>query len=637
MNFISVKKLIILCGFTALFSAFLFLGVYAATPTDIYTGADLTTISEGKNNVNVINNGTYVTFTATGNDPHIYLRDSVVSNTDSYILIKYRSTYAYGAQIYFRAAEPCVKLNWNGTGEWSTIIVNATDAGTNWTNRNVFRFDPLSNDAVNLSGCYVDIEYIAFFPSESAAKQYAAEAEGGAFVPSEEYVSDAFTFSTYSSGYAVSACSTTSDALAIPSKFNGSNVIRLSKGAFSSVSTLKILYVPPTVTSVASNTFTSSMTFAVAGVAGSAAETAAKNAGLTFIAVTDPSNFTFYVTGNVATITGYTGPLSDITIPPFLMGYRVSSIGTEAFENNGLITSVSTVYGLSEIQQDAFKGCTKLAKFTADDTLSQIGKAAFADCTSLSSLELGNTEKIADFAFLNCSALKNLVLPQTVKSIGIRAFSGIGVQTVEVPKSATYINQYSFLQCTSLDEITVNSANTAYSAVNGILYSKNKADLVLCPQGYSGNVTVHYNTVTIARGAFIGCKNITGIDVLNVTRIEPYAFYDCDALGKVTLTLYITDIFPDAFLQCDNISVSCYFNSAVHLYCAKYSIPHEFITTNMISGDINGDREFNIKDLIRLKKYLIDNTVLIFTDAADVNGDEKVNSSDYAEIAKSLI
>jgi len=56
-----------------------------------------------------------------------------------------------------------------------------------------------------------------------------------------------------------------------------------------------------------------------------------------------------------------------------------------------------------------------------------------------------------------------------------------------------------------------------------------------------------------------------------------------------------------------------------------------------INGDVTDDGKVNLVDLVRLKKYIADNKVEIFEDAADLDGDGLYNSVDLTAIRKILL
>ncbi|ADL52789.1 X2-like carbohydrate binding domain-containing protein [Clostridium cellulovorans] len=57
----------------------------------------------------------------------------------------------------------------------------------------------------------------------------------------------------------------------------------------------------------------------------------------------------------------------------------------------------------------------------------------------------------------------------------------------------------------------------------------------------------------------------------------------------------------------------------------------------VIKGDVNGDKIVNAIDLAYLKKYILDNTILINMECADMNNDSKVNAIDLAMLKKVIL
>lgn len=60
------------------------------------------------------------------------------------------------------------------------------------------------------------------------------------------------------------------------------------------------------------------------------------------------------------------------------------------------------------------------------------------------------------------------------------------------------------------------------------------------------------------------------------------------------------------------------------------------IVEEMTLGDINSDDTTDIKDVIRLQKYLNDNSVAVGADMVDVNLDKEVNIKDVIRLQKML-
>ena len=66
-------------------------------------------------------------------------------------------------------------------------------------------------------------------------------------------------------------------------------------------------------------------------------------------------------------------------------------------------------------------------------------------------------------------------------------------------------------------------------------------------------------------------------------------------------------------------------------------IPGTVTVSSRIAGDVNGDGEISILDLVRLRKYLMHDTSDINASNADVTGDGSVNSQDLVRLRKYLV
>lgn len=98
--------------------------------------------------------------------------------------------------------------------------------------------------------------------------------------------------------------------------------------------------------------------------------------------------------------------------------------------------------------------------------------------------------KISDSAFENCTGLLSVTIPATVKSIGTGAFRG----------------------CSSLVSITVDTENTVYCSVNGVLFSEDKTVLVCYPiDRPNSSYLLSTDVKAIAAYAFEGALNLTGL------------------------------------------------------------------------------------------------------------------------------
>ncbi len=140
------------------------------------------------------------------------------------------------------------------------------------------------------------------------------------------------------------------------------------------------------------------------------------------------------------------------------------------FEGNTYITTVD-LKNVTSISKNAFKGCTKVATVSNATSVTDVKESAFEGCTALKTVAF-STAKLAAGSFKGCTAL----------------------ETIDVGKT-TSLDRTAFEGCTKLKTITVSSDNTAYCAVDGLVYTKDKATLYMCPNAKTDPITSVPSTV----------------------------------------------------------------------------------------------------------------------------------------------
>ncbi|MCL1796573.1 MAG: leucine-rich repeat domain-containing protein, partial [Clostridia bacterium] len=103
------------------------------------------------------------------------------------------------------------------------------------------------------------------------------------------------------------------------------------------------------------------------------------------------------------------------------------------------------------------------------------------------------------FAFMD--NLRELVIPEGVERINDWAFSG-GLRTVTLPSTLVWIGEYAFWDCPYLEAFVVHPDNPFFTAIDGVLFSKDLRELLFFPSVYGSSWTVPDETVTIVSGAF---------------------------------------------------------------------------------------------------------------------------------------
>ena len=188
---------------------------------------------------------------------------------------------------------------------------------------------------------------------------------------------------------------------------------------------------------------------------------------------------------------------------------------------------------VTEIGDSAFKGCTELTSITIPDGVIGIGNKAFSDCTSLETVTIpASVTYVRDSAFYGCTSLKSVTVPESVTYIGGYAFAECySLKYVDIHANVTGIGTSPFCNCRSLENINIDEANKWYTTVDGVLYDKDKTELINYPAGKKDSSYVIPEGIrTIREQAFYGCLNLCELTIPDsVTEIESGAF-ECSSL-----------------------------------------------------------------------------------------------------------
>jgi len=268
----------------------------------------------------------------------------------------------------------------------------------------------------------------------------------------------------------------------------------------------------------------------------------------------------------------YKSSLTSLTLP-----VSASSIGDQAFYFCWNLSSINLPNNLKHIGDYAFYGCYALSSFSAlathtrfstengilynknKDTLflcpnaktgnitlpasvKHIDKSAFENCYNLTSVTLpASLQSTGSFAFAYCSGISgNLNLPSTLTTLGDGSFYGCYnlTGTVNFPAALTSPGSYSFFESYSIQAFNVNSSNSRFSSVDGMLYSKQVDTLFICPAGITGQLTLPGTLKLIGSHAFYGCSKLTGNMNIPATTdyIGYYAFNGCTSIATYTVS-----------------------------------------------------------------------------------------------------
>lgn len=208
-----------------------------------------------------------------------------------------------------------------------------------------------------------------------------------------------------------------------------------------------------------------------------------------------------------------------------VVGIRVLDTG-EPFKFNENVKSVSLPNSLIEIGYNAFRGMIRLHSVT------------FAENSCL--------KKVDADAFKDCASLQEVIFPDSLEYLN-DVFSGCTLlQSVHFGANTEMIADY-FTDCPYLSVISVSEENQTYSSLDGVLYSKDKWELIRCPRGIK-TLNLPQETEEIGVKAVYHNENLTTVDLKNVAYIREYAFEGCKNLYGVEgndVDIVMLDAFKD--------------------------------------------------------------------------------------------
>jgi len=213
---------------------------------------------------------------------------------------------------------------------------------------------------------------------------------------------------------------------------------------------------------------------------------------LLMLSATAQAQFEYSTNNGAITITRYTGPGGDVTIPNELDGLPVTSIGDVAFQDCTGLTSVVMPDSVTRIGNQAFAYCLALTSITIPDSVTSIGEGAFSECTSLTSIAIPDSvTSIGQEAFLYCTSLTCVIIPDSVTRIGGLVFyCCTGLTSVTIGNRVTSIGGYAFSGCTGLTSVLIpdsvtrigGSAFSGCTSLGGVYFQGN------CPSEVGGGV-----------------------------------------------------------------------------------------------------------------------------------------------------
>ena len=306
-------------------------------------------------------------------------------------------------------------------------------------------------------------------------------------------------------------------------------------------------------------------------------------------------------------------------------GYGMINDANELSQYLDEAEKIAVLPGVTKIERNVFSNIGKVSEVTLPDGLLSIGDNSFNLSRNLKKINFPDSlESIGKEAFMGCTSLENPTISKGVKSIGTNAFA----------------------DCTSITAFRVSSENPNFVSVDGVIFTKDKKELVLYPPGradeeytipngtekirekafaYNANletINLPDSLKEIGDGAFYFCNELSDVqasETSGLKTIGSYAFYGC-ALRSVSIPYGTERIGDGAFKNCDTLTYIDFpgtvssigdnalygtypalkiggYGKTVKKYAEKYGIPYTGTVRVRIDGrEITFDSPARIKD-----------------------------------------
>ena len=315
------------------------------------------------------------------------------------------------------------------------------------------------------------------------------------------------------------------------------SVSSIGQGAFAYCSSLTEVTIPKSVTSIEYAAFYDCGALATVYYGGTQEDwdalkknigdnnTPLLNANI-ICAIQESNGFEYTVTGDEATITGYTGSARSLAIPSELGGKPVTAIADKAFY--GYKTpNIYIPKTIKAIGEDAFR------RTVSSDEFRFICYEGTENEWANIAIQKGNGEldpEYADdvpwFKLYECNLSGDMVYQASDDAATLVRYLGSDSK-VDIPaelggKPVTSIRGLAFVHCSSLTEATIPEGVTSIG--EGAFWYCSSLTEVTIPEGVT----------SIKDSAFRACRSLTEVTIpKSVTSIGGSAFHDCEALATV--------------------------------------------------------------------------------------------------------
>ncbi len=249
----------------------------------------------------------------------------------------------------------------------------------------------------------------------------------------------------------------------------------------------------------------------------------------------------------------------------------VKEIGNYAFRGCVGLDTVKYTAGMNKVPVGCFQECKALVKFEAGEIeikdengevvktekkpITEYLSSAFSNCEALLYIEISpEVTKIEGSAFSNCYCLSGELNLPKLTSLGGNAFQNCRfVEKVYLGKDCNFVLS-AFSGCSKLKAYEISEENANYSTVDGVVFNKDKTNLIAYPYGkLITKYVIPESVTTVKDSAFEGASILETIIISkNVTTIETDAFRST-GITSIYFPKNVTTVGNTVIYNCNNL------------------------------------------------------------------------------------
>lgn len=172
-------------------------------------------------------------------------------------------------------------------------------------------------------------------------------------------------------------------------------------------------------------------------------------------------------------------------------------------------------------------------------------------------------------------ALKELFIPKMLNGIAVKAVTG------------------EFLECLhGFDRVIIDDDNEYFSVVDGVLFNKDKTELICYPPGRTAESYFVPEGVKMICDCSLGSENLSKIVLpAGLENIEQYAVTGCKNLEEITIPKSLKRVFMKAFMWCENLKEVYYEGGVEDWSKIDFTLFNDYLTNAHINYNCKIEKE----------------------------------------------